>query len=235
MISIFRQMIQCLIAEFIATTFLLFAGCMGSWQAIKFADTNFQISFNMALVVMIVVQCFGHISGAHVNPVVTVAAFINNVIKLPMLLVYFIGQFLGAIAGFGLLIAVSMPMPENFCMTLPNEEINSLQTFVVEFVASSMLVTVCCAAWDIPNVKNQDSLPVRLGLTVGCLIFSAVSQAIQIDFYVIKLKIFYILISESTKWRQYESCSFIWSCLMVFEFRLSMDLLDCSNVICHSN
>ncbi|TMW52646.1 hypothetical protein DOY81_002261 [Sarcophaga bullata] len=173
MIGVFKQIIQCLLSEFIATTFLLFAGCMGSWQAIKFADTNFQTSLNMALVVMIVVQCFGHISGAHVNPVVTVAAFINDVIKLPMLLVYFIGQFLGAIAGFGLLIAVSMPMPENFCMTLPNEEINSLQTFVVEFLASSMLVTVCCAAWDTPNNKNQDSLPIRLGLTVGCLIFSA--------------------------------------------------------------
>ncbi|XP_037813727.1 aquaporin AQPcic-like [Lucilia sericata] len=172
---VYKHLIQCLFSEFIGTAFMMFAGCMGHWEAVQFTNTNFQISLNMALVVMIVVQCFGHISGAHVNPVVTVAAFTNDVIKFHMLLVYFIGQFFGAIAGFGLLVAVSSPMHDKFCMTLPNGNITQLQVFVVEFIVTSMLVVVCCAVWDSRNVKHQDSLPVRLGLTVGCLIFSAVN------------------------------------------------------------
>lgn len=173
--SAFKQLIQCLFSEFIATAFMLFAGCMGHWESVQFRNTNFQTSLNMALVVMIVVQCFGHISGAHVNPVVSVAAFVNDVIKFHMLLVYFVGQFFGSIAGFGLLKAVSSSMPEKFCMTLPSSNLNQLQIFVVEFICTSMLVVVCCAVWDSRNLKHQDSLPIRLGLTVGCLIFSAVS------------------------------------------------------------
>ncbi|KAM7362748.1 aquaporin-4-like [Cochliomyia hominivorax] len=154
---------------------MLFAGCMGHLEYTQFSNSNFQTSLNMALVVMIVVQCFGHISGAHVNPVVSVAAYINDVLKLQMLVVYFIGQVVGAIAGFGVLVAVSPTMPETFCMTLPNENINPFQAFIVEFIISSMLVVVCCAVWDSSNAKHQDSLPIRLGLTVGCLIFSSVN------------------------------------------------------------
>lgn len=179
----YKQLIQCFFAEFIATAFMLFAGCMGHWEYQQFANSNFQTSLNMALVVMIVVQCFGHISGAHVNPVVTVAAYINNVIKFQMLLVYFVGQFFGAVIGFGLLVAVSNSMPDRFCMTLPSSDISPLQAFIVEFIVTSMLVVVCCAVWDSRNVKHQDSLPIRLGLTVGCLIFSAVSVNFNLKIY----------------------------------------------------
>lgn len=45
---------------------------------------------------------FGHTSGAHVNPVVTLAAFILNEIKPVQVPIYIISQVLGCIAGVGL-------------------------------------------------------------------------------------------------------------------------------------
>ncbi|KAM7361468.1 aquaporin AQPAe.a-like [Cochliomyia hominivorax] len=170
--SAMRQLIKLFFSEFIATAFLMFAACMGAWEATIFENTNFQISFNIALVVMIAIQCFGHISGGHINPTVTVAAYVNGIVNFPMLIVYCVGQILGATAGFGLLKAVSPPMPENFCMSLPDKQLNILQIFVVEFVLSAILTVVVCAIWDSSNAGRHDSLPIRLGFTLGCLVFT---------------------------------------------------------------
>lgn len=54
-----------LIAETVGTAFLMFGGCMGglSWHDEKPADFVGAASFG--LVVMIIIQCYGHISGAH--------------------------------------------------------------------------------------------------------------------------------------------------------------------------
>lgn len=173
--SVLRHLIKLFFSEFIATGFLMFTACMGAWEATIFPNTNFQISFNIALVVMIVIQCFGHVSGGHVNPTVTVAAYVNGIVNLVELVVYFVGQVLGGTAGFGLLKAVSPPMPDNFCMSLPNEELTTLQVFVVEFMLSSILTVVVCAIWDSSNANRHDSVTIRLGFTLGCLVFSGVS------------------------------------------------------------
>ena len=175
MSALFRNLIKCFFSEFIATAFLMFAACMGAWESVIFPNTHFQISVNIAFVVMSVVQIFGHVSGGHVNPIVTVAACINGVISVPMMVVYFLGQFAGAIVGFGLLESVLPTVPDGFCMTLPNEELNLVQVFVIEFVGSSMLVAVCCAIWDSKNANRHDSAPIRVGFTMGSLVFATVS------------------------------------------------------------
>jgi aquaporin rerated protein, invertebrate len=46
---------------------------------------------------------FGHISGAHLNPAVTICAMILEVIEPKMLFVYIPAQVLGATMGFGIL------------------------------------------------------------------------------------------------------------------------------------
>lgn len=48
-------------------------------------------------------QVFGHISGAHLNPAVTICAVILEVIEPKMLFVYIPAQVLGATMGFGIL------------------------------------------------------------------------------------------------------------------------------------
>ncbi|XP_061402636.1 aquaporin-4-like [Musca vetustissima] len=167
-----KLVLQCFFAEFFGTAMVLFSGCMGALETGLFDNSHFQYSLNMALMVMVAVQCFGHVSGGHINPAVTLAGWICGVVKFHMVLAYFVGQFLGSIAGFGLLKLI-VSTDNGFCMTLPGNNISTGQAFAIEFVITSILITVCCSTWDDKNSKFQDSLALRLGLTVGTLLFSA--------------------------------------------------------------
>ncbi|MEE6464148.1 hypothetical protein FKM82_006196 [Ascaphus truei] len=65
------------------------------------------ISLCFGLSIATLVQCFGHISGAHINPAVTVAMVCTRKISLAKALFYIIAQCLGAIAGAGILYLVT--------------------------------------------------------------------------------------------------------------------------------
>lgn len=71
------------IAEVLGTAFLMFGGCMG---CIKWNDnhSDFAGAVSFGLVVMTLIQCLGHISGAHFNPAVTVAAVIFRLVSIPV-------------------------------------------------------------------------------------------------------------------------------------------------------
>lgn len=45
----------------------------------------------------------GHVSGAHLNPAVTIGAVIVGLKSIPTGAIYILGQFIGAIVGYGLL------------------------------------------------------------------------------------------------------------------------------------
>lgn len=50
---------------------------------------------------------YGHISGAHINPSVTIAAWIMKEIEFYLVPIYFLAQFSGALVGFGILMVSS--------------------------------------------------------------------------------------------------------------------------------
>lgn len=71
------------VAEIIATALLMFTGCMGCLTWGKDLPPFFG-ALSFGLTVMILIQCFGCISGSHMNPAITVAAFIFKLISLPV-------------------------------------------------------------------------------------------------------------------------------------------------------
>lgn len=48
-------------------------------------------------------QMLGHVSGAHLNPAVTIGAVIWGLKSIPTGVIYVIGQFIGATIGYGVL------------------------------------------------------------------------------------------------------------------------------------
>lgn len=68
------------LSELLGTALLLFLGCMGclSWGK---EPNNLQIVLSFGMVVMIIIQIFGCVSGAHLNPVVSIAAVVYGVIN----------------------------------------------------------------------------------------------------------------------------------------------------------
>ncbi|XP_073838039.1 aquaporin-like [Musca autumnalis] len=181
-----RQMVDnvcCFLSEFIGTAMLMFLGCMGCVESDIFPSNNLTKSLNFGLVVLIIIQCFGCCSGAHLNPSVTVAAYIYELLSLPMVAVYVLAQILGAYCGYGLL---KLFLPANvilvpgsdtgLCMTSVHSDIDNWQALGIEFCITIALVFVCCGTWDPRNKSHQDSVAIRFGLAVACLSITAGSM-----------------------------------------------------------
>lgn len=175
---------KCL-AEFIGTAMLMLLGCGTAlvWSGEQDHNTG---ALGFGLAVMLIIQCFGSISMAHLNPAVTVCALIYRLIGWRLAIGYTIAQLIGAFVGYGLL---SMITPaeilaaqqdhggdRGFCMSLPHDGLSLAQALAFEFLATSMLVLVCCASWDPRNVAHIDSLAIKFGLSVSVLSMVAVSD-----------------------------------------------------------
>ncbi|KAH8308994.1 hypothetical protein KR059_004734, partial [Drosophila kikkawai] len=165
------------LGELIGTGILVFLGCMGCVKTDLFANNHLQIVLNFGFAVLIAIQCFGCVSGAHLNPAVTVAAYIYDMVTLPMAFAYFVAQMLGAFIGYGLLMvllpAETISTGAGLCVTLPHATVTDAQGFGIEFVITSILVIVCCGVWDPRNAKFHDSVAIRFGLAIACLACAA--------------------------------------------------------------
>lgn len=169
------------LAELIGTGLLLFFGCAGclTWGA---PPNVLQMTLNFGLTVMIVIQIFGCVSGAHLNPCVSIAALIYRQLDLQMTALYVIAQLLGGFMGFGLLKVLT---PESqfgsqagligHCMTWPHPEVRVWQALGIEFMATMVLVLVCCGVWDPRNAGTHDSVGLRFGFVITALALAAVS------------------------------------------------------------
>ncbi|XP_011310563.1 aquaporin AQPAe.a isoform X2 [Fopius arisanus] len=123
---------------------------------------------------------FGHISGAHVNPAITVGSVILGTKTLVQAGTYIIAQYVGSILGFGLLKLVtpanmlrySPKAPEaDFCINALSDGVSVTRGLFLEFLATMILLIVAGAFWDQRNHNNTDSVPLKFGLCVCCLAF----------------------------------------------------------------
>lgn len=166
------------LAEMIGTSMLVFLGCMGCVGGLTGIPSHLQITLNFGLSVMIVIQCFGHISHAHVNPAITVGSVVLGKKTIPQALIYITAQAIGAVLGYGMLKVVTprenltargIEDMHNFCVTDLHSNLSAIQGLLLEGIATGILMLVACAVWDQRNEKNTDSVAIRFGLTVTAL------------------------------------------------------------------
>lgn len=165
-----------ILAELIGIALVMFFGCMG---CISFggATTHLQTVLNFGFIIMSAIQIFGYISGAYINPSVTVAALMYKKLSVKMAVFYVIAQIIGSFIGVGLLRVVvpskllNETSDAGFCMTMPHSDLSNVQALAIEFIATAVLVLVNLAVWDHRNAKYQDSAPLKFGFVVfvlGC-------------------------------------------------------------------
>lgn len=93
---------QKFVAEFIGTLVLVLFGC---GAAVLAGDHVGQLGIALAFGFAIVAMAYGigPVSGCHVNPAVSLAVFVAGRMSAREMLIYWVAQFLGALAGAGIL------------------------------------------------------------------------------------------------------------------------------------
>lgn len=166
------------LAELIGTSILVLVGCMGCVASLGVVPSHLQITLTFGLAVMVVIQCIGHISQAHINPAITVGAVVLGKKTIPEGLVYIISQLIGAILGYGMLKVVTpqdrltsgtVNQSRLFCVTDLHTELSAIQGLIIEGISTAVLVLVFCSVVDPRNERNTDSVAIKFGLTVTVL------------------------------------------------------------------
>jgi len=93
-------------AEFIGTFWLVLGGCGSAALSAAFPEVGIGllgVSFAFGLTVLTIAYSLGHISGAHLNPAVSVGLWIGGRFSAKDLVPYIIAQVLGGLAAAGIL------------------------------------------------------------------------------------------------------------------------------------
>ncbi|XP_072544824.1 aquaporin-4-like isoform X2 [Salminus brasiliensis] len=130
------------------------------------------ISLCFGLSIATMVQCFGHISGGHINPAVTAAMVVTQKMSLAKALFYIAAQCLGAIVGAGVLFLVTpSTVRGGLGVTAVNSHISVGHALVVELLITFELVFTVFSTCDHKrsDLKGSASLAIGLAVVIGHL------------------------------------------------------------------
>ena len=153
-----------LVAEFTGTYFLIFCGtgAVVVNETTNGAVTHVGIAITFGLVVMSLIYALGDISGAHMNPAVSIAFWVANRFPAKQLLPYILCQVGGALAASATL-KLLFPSSIFLGATLPAQ--SELQSFVLEFILTFFLMFV------IINVATgSKEVGMFAGLAIGSVV-----------------------------------------------------------------
>ncbi len=154
------------LAEGIATFALVFAGCGAiiANAAYDGALGTVGVALVFGLIIMVMVYATGHLSGAHINPAVTLAFTLTRHFPAREAATYIGAQVAGAVLGAFLLLVVWPDEPGHLGATLPSVGVGS--AFVYEVVLTAFLMFVIMAvATDTRAVGAAAAI--AIGGTVG--------------------------------------------------------------------
>jgi aquaporin Z len=152
-------------AEFFGTFGIVFFGC----GAIILNDvsngmvTHFGISVTFGVIVTLMILVFGKISGAHLNPAVTLGFSYLHLFKKELILKYFAAQILGGLAA-AFLLKLIFSTHQTLGNTIPSG--NCWISFCLEFLLTFILMMVILITSQSKKYL-QKFTPYLVGLTVG--------------------------------------------------------------------
>jgi MIP family channel proteins len=170
------------VAELIGTFILIFTGCSVAVAAILERSTagpgiydSLAVALAFGLALAAIVAAIGHVSGAHVNPAITLALAVTKKFSWPYVPIYMGAQLVGALLGA---IAVWITYGEAgretalVAATFPQPGVGDLRALVVEILITFILVFV------VISVATDDRAPagvapLAVGFALACGIFIA--------------------------------------------------------------
>jgi len=154
-------------AEGLGTFGLVFAGC-GAIMVNTIshgAVTHVGVGLVFGLIITVMIYAFGHISGAHFNPAVTLAFVLTRHFPVRQLVGYWTAQFLGATLAAGCLWLLFGDVT-HLGTTLPSGPGGAWQSFGLEtFLTFFLMIVIMAMATDTRAVGQAAAL--AIGATVG--------------------------------------------------------------------
>ncbi|KAM9789392.1 aquaporin-1-like [Neosynchiropus ocellatus] len=157
---------RAVLAELLGTALLVSIGISAAIgdRNNSYPDQEIKVAFAFGLAVATLAQCLGQVSGAHLNPAVTVGLLTSGQVGLLRAVFYMAAQVVGAVAGSAIVYGIRPETTSSLGVTKLNG-ISALQGAGVEFVLTLQLVLCVLAVTD----KRRDVggfAPLSIGLSV---------------------------------------------------------------------
>ncbi|BFZ13467.1 hypothetical protein BsWGS_16506 [Bradybaena similaris] len=168
------RFVRAVLAEAVGTAMLVIVGC-GSVSTLNKglnpgAETM-AVAFSFGFALAMIIWMFGHISGAHVNPCVSIGFLVTGHVSLIKTVCYIIAQVAGGIAGAGLLKAM---IPDEWQGSLGSTTLHPLvkiwQGVIIEIIATFCLVMTVFASCDRLRTDHSGSIALAIGFCVTAMI-----------------------------------------------------------------
>ncbi len=152
-------------AEAIGTYCLIFAGtgAMVINDLYGGAISHVGVALTWGMIVSVMIYSIGDLSGAHINPAVTISFWAAGQFKSQHVIPYLLFQFIGAILA-SLTLRVLFWEHPNLGSTLPSG--TWYQSFVLEFILTTILMLVIFRVSSAGN-EFKSMAGIAVGLTVG--------------------------------------------------------------------
>jgi glycerol uptake facilitator-like aquaporin len=138
------------IAELIGTFMLVL---VGAGAVVASQGNVVAAALAHGLILIAIISTYGHLSGAHVNPAVTLALLVGRQIVITRAVVYWVAQFAGGILAALVLRAV-LPTANNLGQTLPAPGVTGVQS--VRWAAHWCIAQPGTHAWPWPRQRQSD-------------------------------------------------------------------------------
>jgi aquaporin Z len=167
--------VKALVAEFIGTFTLIFIG-VGAIAADQLVDGSSGLigaALAHGLAIGVMVSATAATSGGHLNPAVTFGALVSGKLPVNRALVYWVAQFLGAIAGA---FFVSRCFPSDIIAAIQTgtpvlgEGIMVAEGLLTEVILTFFLVFVVFGTGIDPRAPKAGGLFIGLAVTMGILV-----------------------------------------------------------------
>ena len=162
------------LAEAIGTFALVFCGtgALIINEQTQGTVSHVGIAMTFGTIVMLMVYAFGRISGAHINPAVTIGAAVARKFPLIQIIPYILSQLAGAFAA-SVLLSVLFPDNQTLGTTLPAGD--PWQSFALEAIFTFILMTVILEITSRAEYLPITGVAIGSAILVGALVAGPIS------------------------------------------------------------
>jgi aquaporin Z len=161
-------MLKKCVAEFLGTAVLVITGCgVALTNGLGTGYVGIALAFGLAIVAL--AYSIGNVSGCHVNPAVSLAMFINKKLTASEFVGYIVAQFIGAIVGAAVLVAIfgtELGLGTNGYGAASDVNVNAVGAIIAEVVLTFVFVFAICGVTSKEKYASVSGVVIGLSLTL---------------------------------------------------------------------